>query len=189
MTLIEHLEKYFGPLVEGWADSSPAAVGDKSIQVVRFPSVPYEGVSTFATLGLSDYVADMGAGRSVRQELLFATRDCYPVEQVASFLFTFASFVRSRQRALLRGDVIGPSVPLISGVAENALYASDPVIFPEGVGAYSMSFPPTVMVWLIPLIGSDSMLVKEVGWGRFEDLLEAENPDLLDLNRDPLRNI
>ncbi|MHA6878504.1 suppressor of fused domain protein [Ralstonia pseudosolanacearum] len=104
----------------------------KKIQVVRFSGVPYEGASTFATLGLSDYVVDIGGGRSVRQELLFATRDCYPAEQVASFLVTFASFVRSKQRALLRGDVIGPSSPLISGVAANGLYASNPVIFPEG---------------------------------------------------------
>ncbi|MHA6853512.1 suppressor of fused domain protein [Ralstonia pseudosolanacearum] len=189
MTLIEHLEKYLGHLVEGWADSSPTEVAGKNIQVVRFSGVPYEGASTFATLGLSDYVVDLGGDRSVRQEFLFATRDCYPAEQVASFLVTFSSFVRSKQRALLRGDVIGPSTPLISGVAANGLYASNPVIFPEGVGTYSTSSPATVMVWLIPLVGSDSSLVKEVGWNRFEDLLEMQNPDLLDLNRDPLRNI
>ncbi|MDO3529684.1 suppressor of fused domain protein [Ralstonia pseudosolanacearum] len=187
MTLIEHLEQYLGPLAEGWTDSNPQAK-NKNIRIVRFRDVPYEGTSTFATLGLSDRIVDLGDGRTVRQELLFAVHDCYPAEQVASFLLTFAGFVQSRQGALLRGDVIGPSAPLIPGVAANALYASIPAIFPEEIGTYSMSSPPTVLIWLIPLVGEDSVLVKSRGWSEFEDMLEAENPDLLDLNRSSLRN-
>jgi len=82
----------------------------------------------------------------MRQELLFATYDIYPASAVASFLLTLASFVRSTGKALLRGDVVGPSTSLIPGVAANGVYAAMPVIFPDGIVKYSDSSPPTIAI-------------------------------------------
>jgi hypothetical protein len=39
------------------------------------------------------------------------------------------------------------------------------------------------MVWLIPLLTEEANFVKDRGWSLFEDVLELENPDLMDLNR------
>ncbi|MEF9416832.1 suppressor of fused domain protein [Ralstonia sp. SM1864_UCD524_TZ4] len=188
MTIIEHLERHLGPIAEGWG--TPISSDDQSrVRIVRFSNVPYDGAMTFCTVGHSDHVAEMDDGRTVRQELLFSTAGSYPADQVASFLLTLSSYLRSRTKALLRGEVIGPSAPVIPGVAANAVYASMPVIFPQGLEVYSESVPSTVLVWLVPLSASEAGFVRKEGWSRFEDLLEERNPDLLDLDRPSLVTI
>jgi hypothetical protein len=98
-------------------------------------------------------------------------------------MLTFSNYILARNQALLRGDIIGPSEPLISDVAVNSVYASIPVLFDEGFSTYTDSSPHTVMVWLIPLLTEEANFVKDRGWSLFEDVLELENPDLMDLNR------
>lgn len=180
MTLIEHLEKNLGPIAEGWKADS--AVGDV-LQVVRFADQPFKGGSTFSTIGLSEFKVLLPKGQHCRQEFIFAAWDTYPAAQVASFLLTFAAYVRDQQRPLLRGDVVGPSVPLMPGVAASSIYATGPVIFPETLARYDGHSDPTVFVWLVPLMEQESMSIKKQGWNHFEDALESANPDLLDLNR------
>ncbi|MDN3516371.1 suppressor of fused domain protein [Aquisalimonas lutea] len=90
-------------------------------------------------------------------------------------------FVSSHGVALLRGDVIGPSSPIIPGVYVNSVYATIPSIFPEGFSAYHGTELNTVMVWLIPLLRQEALFVKERGWPAFEEALERKDPDLADL--------
>jgi hypothetical protein len=180
MTIIDHLETNLGLIAEGWKDDS--AVGDV-LQVVRFADQPFKGASTFSTIGLSESKVLLPKGKYCRQEFIFAAWDSYPAAHVASFLLTFATYVRDQQRPLLRGDVVGPSVPLIPGVAANSIYATSPVIFPETLVRYDGDAIPTVIVWLVPLMEAECLFVKEQGWNRFEDALENANPDLLDLSR------
>ncbi|WP_321880465.1 suppressor of fused domain protein [Paraburkholderia bannensis] len=180
MTLIEHLENNLGPIAEGWKDHS--AVGDV-LQVVRFADQPFKGGATLSTIGLSEYKVFLPNGKHCRQEFIFAAWDSYPAAQIASFLLTFAAYVRDQKRPLLRGDVVGPSVPLIPGAGANSVYATGPVIFPETLARYDSDAIPTTIVWLVPLMHEECLFVKERGWNRFEDALEAANPDLLDLNR------
>jgi len=71
-------------------------------------------------------------------------------------------------------------------VSLNAIYAAIPVVFDEGFATYSDTSPPTIFVWLIPLHGTEAKFVKKNGWSQFEDILEAKDPDLWDLNRDPV---
>ena len=123
----------------------------------------------------------------MRQELLVSVDDSFDPKNVASFLVTFAEFVRGRNRALLRGDVVGPSEPLISGVRARAAYAAIPVFFDDEFATYRGSSPPTVLVWVIPLPSEDAELVKRQGWQSFEDKLETCSVDFWDLNRPPIR--
>jgi hypothetical protein len=154
--------------------------------VVRFANMPFENASTFTTIGLGDEVLRLMDGRELRHELEFAAHDVYPAGRIASFLLTFAAFARSQSRALARGDVIGPSTSLIANVKANALYACPPVIFPEGLALYDETSPPTIAVWLLPLVGNESLVAKKLGIDGFEDILEHANPDLLDLDRAPV---
>ncbi|WP_233237916.1 suppressor of fused domain protein [Bordetella sp. LUAb4] len=185
MIYIDHLEQYLGQLAEGWADPEGGSI-EESARVVRFAGQPFPEASVYATVGLGRTVVDLPRGRSMRQELLFATYDIYPASEVASFLLTFAGFVHSKGKALLRGDVVGPSTSLIPGVAANGVYASMPAIFPDGIVKYLGSSPPTIAIWLIPLVGSECESVKKDGWDYFENMLETRNPDLFDLDRPPL---
>jgi hypothetical protein len=45
------------------------------------------------------------------------------------------------------------------------------------------SQPPTVFVWLIPQPADEAEYVKQVGWERYEDRLEAEGVDFWSLDR------
>lgn len=182
MTIIEHFEKFLGPVQQGWRETN-AQENDLRLMVVRFSNTPFEAASTYATIGLSDHLLELADGRQVRQELLFAAHDNYASDAIASFLLSFSEFVRSKSWALARGDVVGPSAALIPGVAVNSVYACPPVIFPEGLGLYSGSSPSTIIAWLVPLTGDEGSAEKRIGGDSFEEMLERSNPDLLDLNR------
>ena len=178
--IVQHLEVHLGKIARGWGDAG-------EIQVVQFPDQPQKGIVTYSTLGLSSTPLPMNQGRTVRQELLVSVDSSFKPESVASFLVTFAEDVRGQDRALLRGDVVGPSEPLVPGVRARAVYASIPVFFDEDLATYRGSSPPTVLVWLIPLPPEDAEFVKTQGWESFEDRLEAASVDFWDLNRPPLR--
>lgn len=179
MTLISHLESTLGKIDQGWSFSD----GTGSVQVVRFLDKPFDGVATYTTLGLSDHILSMPQGREVRQEFLFSTYETYSSEEIASFLISFCDYILGSGNALLRGDIIGPSAPLIKNVKVNSLYASIPAIFDESFSTYRLSSPDTVIVWLLPLLKEEALFVKAYNWSRFEDILEGKNPDLMNLNR------
>lgn len=175
----QHLESHLGPIDRGWS-------GGGHIQVVRFCNQPHEGVDTLATLGLSDMPLPLDSGREVRQELLVSVYNHFDAEAVASFLLTFAEYVEMHSRALLRGDVVGPSSPLIPQVKADGVYAAMPVFFEDELATYSKTSPSTVIVWLIPIRKEEADYVRTCGWDAFEDLLESVELDFWDLNRAPL---
>lgn len=179
MTLISHIEHMLGQLDQAWSFTN----GSSPVQIARFRNQPFEGVVTYVTLGLSNVLLSMPQGREVRQELVFTSYETFSSEEIASFMLSFCDYILVRNQALLRGDVIGPSTPLISSVAVNSVYASIPVIFDEDFSTYKGSSPHTVMVWLIPLLKEEAEFVKSNGWSKFEDLLERLDPDLMELNR------
>jgi hypothetical protein len=180
MTIIDHLETNLGVIAEGWENDSAAS---DVLHVVRFADQPFKGASTFSTIGLSESKVLLPKGTYCRQEFIFAAWDRYLAAQVGSFLLTFADYVRGKQRPLLRGDVIGPSVPVIPGVTANSVYATNPVIFPKTLARYDGDDTPTVITWIVPLMEAECLFVKKYGWDRFEDELESADPDLLDLSR------
>jgi len=179
MNLISHIESLLGQLEQGWSFTK----GVGSVKVVRFKDQPFEGGVTYVTLGLSDNVLPMSQGREVRQELVFTAYENFRAEEIASFMLSFCDYILAQRQALLRGDLVGPSIPLIPEVAVNSVYASIPVVFDERFSTYKGSEPHTVMVWLIPLLEDEANFVKKNGWSQFEDMLEHEDPDLMNLNR------
>ena len=181
-SLVEHIENHLGTIDQGWSLQKPS----NSIQVVRFNNSPVVKASTYVTVGLSHHILQMPQGRQVRQELVFTAYDRFRAEEIASFLLTFSGYIAMRHKALLRGQVIGPTEPIISSTTMRAIYAAIPVLFSDSFATYDGSSPPTVFVWLFPLYSLEVSYVQHNGWSKFEDLLEGENPDLLDLNRQPV---
>lgn len=179
MTLITHIEKHLGKIDKGWVLKDEPL----PIQVVRFRNKPFEGITTYVTLGLSDNLLNLKEEKDVLQELVFSAYDKYPSEQIASFMVTFAEYLLSKKRGLLRGDVVGPSSPLIPNVSVNGVYASIPVFFDDDFHIYEGGQLSTVLVWLLPLLDDECSFVKQNGWNSFEDMLESKDPDLLDLDR------
>jgi hypothetical protein len=179
VAIVEHLESHLGKIERAWSSGR----GVDSVHVVRFPDQPGPGVATYATLGLSGRLLPTTGGGDVRQELVFAAYDRYPAHAIASFLLSFAEFLRSRRRALLRGDVVGPAEPVIPGVPMTAVYAGVPAVWRDGFATDRASTPPTALVWLIPLRPEEAQRVKKDGWNAFEGGLGASRPDLFDLDR------
>lgn len=182
MTIIDHLENFLGEIAQGWRDEG-AAKGERKLTAARFADTPFEGRSTYATIGLSDHSLYLANGREMRQELIFAAHDDFPADAVASFLLSFAGFVLSKHWAVARGDVIGPGAPLIPGFAANAVYVCSPDIFPPGLEVFRVGSSSAAVAWIVPLVGDESAYAKKVGRDRFEALLKLANPDLFDLNR------
>ncbi len=179
MTLITHIEKHLGNIDKGWKlpDSS------LSIQIVRFKNQPVEGATTYMTLGLSDYTLNLNEDKHIHQELIFSAYSTYPSEHIASFMTTFAEYMISNKKGLLRGDVVGPSTSLIPNVPVNSIYASIPIYFNDDFYIYKEHEFPTILVWLVPLLEDECKFTNQQGWSEFEDILELTNPDLLNLNR------
>jgi hypothetical protein len=179
MNITDHFEKYLGRFESGWGDKSCR------IQVVQFKQQPFDGAITYATIGMSHIILPFSESKSIRHELLFSAHESFSSEDIASFLLSFSEFVLSKSQALWRGDVVGPSTPIIDGVAMNAVYASIPVIFDRNLAVFSESdlVPPIVLVWILPIFEQEAKFVKSNGWEMFESILEEINPDLLDLNR------
>ena len=181
-SLVEHIESHLGKMDSGWTLQEPLT----NVQVVRFRDRPAVGISTYVTIGLSYHILQMSEGREVRQELVFATYDHFNTEGIASFLLTISDYIVKKHKALLRGQVVGPSDPIIHGISLNAVYAAIPVLFDDSFVTFDYTSPPTVFVWVLPLHASEANYVRHNGWDTFEHLLEEKDPDLLDLKRLPL---
>lgn len=181
--LIAHMEAFLGPIDGGWSED--AAGRRLPFKVLRFINSPIPGATTFATLGVSDVAVSMPDGRLVRQELVFSAYDRYASAAIATALHDVAVDVVSSGRALLRGSVCAGSFE-VPGVAHD-LYCTMPIFFPEGFQAWRGSDPPTVFVWLVPIAPVERRLVDVTGWEELERLMETQDPDLLDLERPPLR--
>ncbi len=104
-------------------------------------------------------------------------------------LHQVAAKILQSHHALCRGDVVGPWGPLFAGATTDALYAANPVYFPESFWEYAPEGgepgvrPGVAMVWLAPITASEADFVRAAGWERFEDALVEHDPDLLTFER------
>lgn len=179
MTLIKHLENHLGEISGGWKDRNL----EYPIQVVSFENHPFEDINTYVTLGLSDHILPMVDGKVIRQELVCTAYRNFAGEKVASFLATFAESIVSSHKALLRGEVVGPSGPVILGSPLNSIFSAIPMIFEDSFGVFEQTTPQTIFSWIIPIHEEEANYVRGNGWSKFEDLLERQNPELWDLSR------
>lgn len=180
--LIAHLERHLGRLERGWGESADGR--QLPVQVVQFAN-PTGGVPlSYATLGLSEHVLRMPSGE-VRHELLC----CGPSDgslNPAPLMVTVAEDLIASGRSLVKGQVLGPSGPLLEGTELEALYCAAPVYFPDEFAVMRDVRPPVVIVWLVPISRSEAAFVRDRGWDAFEDLLLERDPNLLDWGRPSL---
>lgn len=175
----EHLERYLGKIANGWSDDSSL----HAIQVACFENQPQSGITTYATLGLSDAVLKMKGERTIRQELVISVHATLPGEDVSRFLLYCAEKIEQRDHALLRGEVFNMTYPLIEGATVTALYATNPTPFDDRFSELTSAVPPIIFVLLVPITESEVSLINKRGWNWFEDMLESQDPDIWDLKR------
>ncbi len=176
--MIKHLEDHLGKINFGWKDPS---IG-RNLQVVSFANTPFDGVTTYSTLGLSEQILPMGTNL-IRHELIFSAYNRFNSEEIASFLSTFAESMVKDNKALLQGDCVGPSSPVILGTLLNSIFVSHPSIINKDLSVYYGSAPPTIFAWVVPIHEAEAEFIRAKGWKAFDSLLEEKDPDLWDLHR------
>ncbi len=180
MTLIEHLESHLGEMSGGWKDPNR----ENAIMVAGFFGQPFKDINTYSTIGLSEHRLVTATGIYIHQELVCTAYRNFAGEKIASFLSTFAESVVSSHKALLRGDVVGPSGPVILGSHLNSVYVAVPMIFPGSFEVLDAAVPGIAFSWVIPIHENEARFVRTNGWERFEEILEEKDPELWDLHRE-----
>lgn len=68
--------------------------------------------------------------------------------------------------------------------ASDAFYTSIPITLPEEFRTYTFDHgDQMIFAWMIPITKPEAAYVRSKGWEKFERLLEAQNADLVDLDR------
>lgn len=185
-SLVEHFERVLGPVHTGWAvDPDGAAM---PFQVVRFTGGSDAESVGYATLGLSRYpLLPPDSERAIRQELFMLAPDSLSPDRVVSLLLQIGSAALGAQRALLRGNVIGPAGALVPGSDLTALYVTVPVYFPDEFATFTGADDDIVVAWLVPTTTGEAEYISRVGWPAFEDKLAEQDPDLVDFQRRGMR--
>lgn len=187
VTLTDHIESHLGSIEAGWSKNVQG--WDMPFQVVRCGDGFGAGTVAFTTLGLSRCrLASPMSDKLIRQELVCAV---YSTEagHVPALLQTLGSEMLARRHPLLRGDVISLPGHLFPNSAMRAVYISLPVYLPDSFEVYEPGSVDTVMSWVVPITEGEAQFVSSHGWDAFEDLLEAQDPNLLDVRRPELNNI
>jgi len=180
--LVEHFERTLGPIRYGWSVDPDGA--KMPFQIVRFTRGSDSDSVGYSTLGLSRQVLPSPASPlHIRQELLMLAPEALEPDRAASILLQVGEMAIGTERALLRGDVIGPAGALVSGSAMTALYVTMPSYFPDEFATYSDDGGTVVIAWLVPITDSEADYVSSHGWDAFEDKLVEQDPDLVDFHR------
>ena len=181
MKLTEHLENTLGPIEHGWTvDSSGKKI---PFQIIQFPE--RNGFSYFSTLGLSNsLLLSAKSGRRMRCELLMLAK---PNDPAPSLLQQVGCEMIQAGAIPLRGEVIGPRGPMISGSQMTCLYVSAPAYLPESFTVCAdEELGEVIFIWLVPIHSAEADFVREKGWEEFEALLESSDPDLANFARSSL---
>lgn len=183
MAVPDHLERFCGPIVEGWhCDADGRRL---PFQIVRLAGGPVANTTTFSTLGLGDRpLRSKNSEKYIRHELVMLARSGQVPPILPAILQQAASEALERGFAYLRGELIGPRGSMFGSLGMTALYAALPVYFPDDFASVRLSDGvDVVFAWLVPITQQEAELVTRCGWERLEEALVKNDPDLLDFAR------
>lgn len=179
MDIAKHIEDHLGPISWGWKEKSASDLP----QVVAVKNEPWDGVTTFSSLGLSSHVLHLPSNKDVRQEFIFGDTGQLSTEFVTSLILWMCECALESQTAVSRGQTIRLPGEMTKSASFKALYCAIPVVYEDALATFAKSDPATVFVWLVPIKGPEADYVESNGWDKFEELLEERDPDLFDTAR------
>lgn len=174
--LIDHLEDHLGEIATGW----PSDCG--RFQVALFEDAIDEA-DAYVTLGVSRHPLN-----GIRQEFLLLAPSSLRGRNAPGILMQAAAEALDSVQARLRGDLIQRTGSVFAGAAFSSLYVTLPVYLPESFAvAQDGAGNDIAICWLVPILPEEERIVREQGWGQFEELLEQQDPDLTDFKREGVR--
>lgn len=184
-TIIDHFEKYLGPVEEGWSEDADGV--KMPFQIAKYAKGSGPGTVAYSTLGLHRYaLRSPSTGRDLRLELLLLVRDL-PSGTAPALLHQIAMSALTEGRAYVRGEVLGPQGPVVPGSKMEAFYVAIPAYFPDEFATCRAEGEAVAIAWLVPITAREAGYVAKHGWDAFEDRLVEADPDLTDLSRPSLR--
>lgn len=155
------------------------------VSLLQIKDSPCDGATTIATAGLADL-----ADRRLHEELVMACWSEGPVNDVASVVELLVRQLAEGRDPLRYGDVVGPAGPLVPGTSMDSIYVCEPTYYPSEFARFESNEGCEIHTrWLIPIHGSEAQVVADQGARVLEELLEKEDPDLLSLERDPVKDM
>lgn len=174
MIVVEHLEKFLGKI------DRAIKINDAqfNISVSIFENCPFNGVKTFATLGLNRVLSENP------YELIFVCDSKNIEEQIASFMVSFSEYISNNNLKLYRGTVIMFDFNLTTYTKMKSIYIAQPFYFDEDFQALEKNELSVIFPLLVPLYENEAKKIQLNGWKNFELFLEKnEINNLWDLNR------
>lgn len=180
---VDHIEKYLGRIQRGWKTSPDGEPIDFS--VIECMGGQIAQARVFSTLGLSDFpLRSAVSDKIIRHELFIAVPESFGERNIPALLQQLGLNALKNHYAYLAGEVIERGNPIFSGKPFYAFYTAIPVILPEAFRGYTFDDgDEMVFAWMVPITNLEAAFVRTRGWGIFEQLLEARNADLVDLDR------
>lgn len=136
-----------------------------------FENQPRRGGVLVVSSGFSNNILHQSAKGFIRQELMVIQEDNFDRRLVASLLLSVSKQVADRGHAIQRGEVFGPSGPLLPGSETSALFATMPPFLPESVYLLRDEEVPLLGVWLVPISEAEAERRKQAGFTEFVDYL------------------
>lgn len=178
--LKEHIDKYCGEEPDKFFKE-----GTTDISVAKFNNVPYDGLTTFLSIGLSGHIFIQESGLNIRQELLVTVDTRFSEVSVEDIIFSVIKEMLDTHKPLKLGQVIGSRGLLFEEEKEITLTSclcSHPAFFPEDFSLFE-NINTTVFVELIFISTNEAEWIKENGWSGFFDLVNNQKIDVLNLHR------
>jgi hypothetical protein len=178
-SLIDHLERYLGPIQGGWREADGVPLG---FQIAWFRPPAHEGVVAYATLGLSRHVLQ-GPAMEAREELVVAVREEFRSDRITSVVADLAQILLQGHRPILFGEVLPPRDPIVPGSSLTSFYAAPPSFLENEFREYRGSNPVTLLLWMIPVSTNEAALIATHGGKWFERSLLDQPSEAFDLRR------
>lgn len=179
--VLDHYERHLGPPTR--IDHLPSG-----LHVCTWIDRPIRGAVTHATAGLSAIPLSQASG-VVRQELLIAAAARWESPAIGGLLSHMAGQVALMRRPLLFGEAFALDFRLAGLPAIWGFVAIDPRYFPDDLYAASSSEGMVGVTWLVPVTANEGHYIATRGIDPFLELVEKEQPDLLDVRKRSIHGI
>lgn len=185
----KHIEQTLGP-ISALAGGQDDEGNPFPFRIAIVPECPVDGATTLVTVGLSETPLKQEDGTDIRHELVICAYQRFGEEVFENLIKVMGFMAQSllaQEEAIAAGDIVDLGESLVSGSPMTALYLVDPLYFPEEFRSMETVKPPVAFAWAVPLMAVEADFVQQEGFKAFETLLEQQDPDLIDLMRDPVQ--
>jgi len=178
----EHLDQTLGVQ----KDQNVFSYEEKDFWILEYSDQPDRGACSYITVGLGRHLLTQDSGSEIRQEFMITVWDDYINTHAENQLASLSLDLLDRHIPVPNNQVIPWQGAIFEKYEFSAMYCTSARHMTEEFEMIE-SEPNLVFVWLIPIYPEEQNYIQEVGWSKFENLVEIQQPDFFDLERPRVR--